>query len=35
MIIVSYLVQGVSRLKDDGREEQKEEHVGPEHFLLL
>lgn len=34
-IILPYLVQRVSRLKDDGREEQKEEHVGPKHFLLL
>lgn len=28
-------MQRVSRLKDDGWEEQKEEHVGPKHFLLL
>lgn len=34
-IILPYLVQRVSRLKDDGREKQKEEHVGPKHFLLL
>lgn len=34
-IILPYLVQRVSRLKDDGREQQKEEHVGPKHFLFL
>ena len=28
-------MQGVSRLKDDWRQEQEEEHVGSEHFLFL
>lgn len=30
-----YLVQGVSWLKDDRWQQQKEEHVGSEHFLFL
>lgn len=28
-------MQRVSGFEDDGRQEQKEEHVGPKHFLLL
>lgn len=35
IINLPYLVERVSRLKDDGWEEQKEEHIGPKHFLLL